>query len=204
MINRRAFLANTAASLAVLPAKHKKIPVGLELFSVRQELQKDDVGTLKAVAKIGYECVEFFSPYAAWDAAKAKDIRKLLDDLGMKCLSTHNGARSFLPEAIDHAIELNTILGSRQIIMASAGRVDNLDGWKGVADKLNAGAAKMKPAGIRAGFHNHRAEFLPVEGKMPMEILAAGTGKEVVLQLDVGTCVHAESMKTRTRARATP
>lgn len=189
-MNRRTFLT-TAAAMAALPAKNKRIPVGLELFSVRQELQKDDVGTLRAVAKMGYEGVEFYSPYANWDVAKAKDIRKLLDDLGMKCLSTHNSAQSFRPEAIDHAIELNAILGSKFIIMASAGRVEGLSGWKSVAQLLNAGAAKMKPAGLRAGFHNHKSEFMPLEGKRPMDVLAAETGKDVVLQLDVGTCVEA-------------
>lgn len=161
------------------------------MYSVRQELQKDDVGTVKAVAKMGYEAVEFFSPYGNWTTAKAKDMRKLLDDLGVKCLSTHNSAGSFAADKIDHAIELNQILGSRLIVMASPGKVVDLAGWKVVAEKLNAGAEKMKGAGIRAGFHNHRVEFMPMEGKTPMEVLAAETTKNVVLQLDVGTCVEA-------------
>ncbi|MBL8238430.1 MAG: sugar phosphate isomerase/epimerase [Bryobacterales bacterium] len=179
------------ASAALLSAKGKKIPIGLELYSVRQELQKDDVGTVKAVARMGYDAVEFFSPYTGWTVEKAKEMRKLLDDLGVKCLSTHNGAPAFAPDKIDHTIALNTILGSKLVVMASAGRVQGLDGWKGVAEKLNAGAEKMKPAGIRAGFHNHKSEFVALEGKMPMEVLAAETGKNVVLQLDVGTCVEA-------------
>jgi len=190
-MNRRTFLTNAAAAGAVLAAKGKKIPIGLELYSVRQELQKDDVGTVKAVAKMGYDAVEFYSPYASWTAAKAKDMRKLLDDLGVKCPSTHNSAASFAPDKIDHAIELNQILGSKLIVMASAGKVADLAGWKGVAEKLNAGAEKMKASGLRAGFHNHRVEFMPMEGKTPMEVLAAETDKNVVLQLDVGTCIEA-------------
>ncbi len=190
-MNRRTFLTTAAASSALLTAKGKKIPIGLELYSVRQELQKDDVGTVKAVAKMGYEAVEFFSPYGNWTTAKAKDMRKVLDDLGVKCVSTHNSAGSFAADKIDHAIELNQILGSRLIVMASAGKVVDLAGWKVVAEKLNAGAEKMKGAGIRAGFHNHRVEFMPMEGKTPMEVLAAETTKNVVLQLDVGTCVEA-------------
>jgi sugar phosphate isomerase/epimerase len=190
-MNRRVFLMQAAASAAARSAKGKKIPVGLELYSVRTELMKDDVGTLKAVAKMGYDGVEFYSPYTNWDVAKAKDIRKLLDDLGMKCLSTHNSGTTFAPAALDKAIELNSILGSKLIIMASAGRVEGLAGWKGVAEKLNAGAEKMKAAGLRAGFHNHKSEFVPIEGTRPMEVLAKETGKNVVLQLDVGTCVEA-------------
>jgi sugar phosphate isomerase/epimerase len=189
-MNRRAFLAQAAAA-ATLSGKGKKIPVGLELYSVRQELTKDDVGTVKAVAKMGYEVVEFYSPYATWSVAKAKEMRKLLDDLGVKCLSTHNSAGVYAPDKIEQVIELNTILGSKLIVMASAGRVEGIDGWKGVAQKLNAGAEKMKAAGLRAGFHNHKTEFMPINGTRPMEVLAAETVKSVVLQLDVGTCVEA-------------
>jgi len=190
-MNRRTFLAQATASAAILAAKGKKIPIGLELYSVRQELQKDDVGTVKAVAKMGYQAVEFYSPYTGWTVAKAKEMRKLLDDLGVKCPSTHNSATTFAPDKIDHAMELNQILGSKLIIMASAGRVVDLAGWKGVAEKLNVAAEKLKPAGLRTGFHNHLVEYKPLEGKMPMEVLAAETTKNVVLQLDVGTCVEA-------------
>jgi len=190
-MNRRTFLVQAAASAGLLAAKGKKIPIGLELYSVRQELQKDDVGTVKAVAKLGYEAVEFYSPYTGWTAAKAKEMRKLLDDLGVKCPSTHNSATTFAPDKIEHAMELNKILGSNLIIMASAGRVTDLAGWKGVAEKLNTAADKLKSAGLRTGFHNHLVEYQPIEGKMPMEVLAAETTKNVVLQLDVGTCVEA-------------
>ena len=190
-MNRRTFLAQATASAAILAAKGKKIPIGLELYSVRQELQKDDVGTVKAVAKMGYQAVEFYSPYTGWTVAKAKEMRKLLDDLGVKCPSTHNSATTFAPDKIDHAMELNQILGSKLIIMASAGRVVDLAGWKGVAEKLNVAAEKLKPAGLRTGFHNHLVEYKPLEGKMPMEVLAEETTKNVVLQLDVGTCVEA-------------
>jgi sugar phosphate isomerase/epimerase len=110
------------------------------------------------VAKMGYEGVEFFSPYFDWTAAQAKDMRKLLDDLNIGCFSTHNGPKSFA-DGIDHAIELNKIIGSKYIVMASAGRVEGLDGWKTVAETLSRGAEKMKSAGLHAGYHNHSAEF---------------------------------------------
>ncbi len=190
-MNRRTFLTQAAAASALLTAKGKKIPIGLELYSVRQELTKDDVGTVKAVGKLGYDAVEFYSPYTGWSVAKAKEMRKILDDLGIKCLSTHNSAGTYAADKIEHAMELNTILGSKLIVMASAGRVEGLAGWKGVAEQLNAGAEKMKSAGIRAGFHNHKTEFVAIDGKTPMEVLAAETTKNVVLQLDVGTCVEA-------------
>ena len=120
--------------------------------------------------------------------------RKFLDDLGLRCYSTHNGFESITPgNNLAHAIELNQILGSKFIVMASPGRVDNLDGWKAVADILNSAAEKLKTAGLRAGFHNHLTEFIPIKGKRPMEVLAANTGKDVMLQLDVGPCLEAGS-----------
>lgn len=195
MIPRRSFLALAAAAVPLSAAalQRKSLPVGLELFSVRDELKKDLMGTLRAVAKMGYEGVEFFSPYYEWTPAYAKEVRTLLDELQMRCFSTHNSSTAFNPDRVDHAIELNQILGSKYIVMAGAGKVENMDGWKKVAENLNRGADKMKPAGIRAGFHNHQVEFTPIEGRRPIEVLAANTSKDIVLQLDVGTCLEAGS-----------
>ena len=192
--SRRSFLALAgAAPLAPVMAAGKKIPLGLELYSVRDELKKDPMGTVRAVGKMGYQGVEFFAPYFEWTAEQAKEQRKLLDDLGIRCFSTHNSNKSFDPENLAKAIDLNGILGSKFIVMASAGKVEGLDGWKKVADKLSAGAEKMKSAKLRAGYHNHAAEFKPIDGKRPLEVIAANTPKNVMLQLDIGTCIEAGS-----------
>src|SRR4030095_11378382 len=123
-ISRRSFLALAgAAPFALAARKSKSVPCGLERYSVRDELAKDLMGTVRAVAKMGYEVVEFYSPYYQWTPEYAKEVRKLLDDLGIRCLSTHNGANALSPEGIGKAIELNQILGSKTIVMASAGRV---------------------------------------------------------------------------------
>jgi len=193
-VSRRSFLAVAAAApLASAAPQGKRIPVGLELYSVREELKQDLMGTVRGVAKMGYEVVEFYAPYFRWTDAYAKDVRKLLDDLGIRCLSTHNDSQSFTRENLSRAIELNQIIGSRFIVMASAGKVQGLDGWKTVAERLNQAAGKLKPQGLRTGYHNHAAEFRPVDGRRPIEVIAENTGKEVVLQFDVGTCIEAGS-----------
>ncbi len=179
-----------AAPLVSAAPPRKHIPVGLELFSVRDELAKDLKGTVTAVAKMGYEDVEFFSPYFSWTADQAKDVRKLLDDLGIRCNSTHNGPNAFTGDGIAKAIELNKTIGSRYIVMASAGQVKDLDGWRKVSDTLTQAAERFRAAGLRAGYHNHQLEFKPVDGKRPIEIIAANTPKDFMLQLDVGTCVE--------------
>ncbi len=191
-LSRRSFLALAAAAPLASAAK-KHIPVGLELFSVRNELAKDLEGTVRAVAKLGYQDVEFFSPYYDWTPEKAKDVRKLLDELNIRCLSTHNGPKSFSDDGIQKAIDLNGILGAKYVVLASAGSIKDLDGWKRVAETLTKASEKFAPANLRAGYHNHQLEFKPIDGKRPIEVLAAGTPKNVMLQLDVGTCVEVGS-----------
>ena len=171
-------------------AGSKSIPVGLELYSVRDELQKDPEGTVRAVAKIGYQCVEFYAPYFEWTAAQAKDMRKLMDEVGIRCYSTHNDETFFLPDKIDHARDLNLIIGSQYMVQAWSDPKPDLDGWKTLADSLNAAADKLASSGLKVGYHNHDAEWKPINGKRPMEILAANTRSAVMLQLDVGTCLE--------------
>jgi sugar phosphate isomerase/epimerase len=193
-LSRRSFLAASgAASLGVAAPAGKKIPVGLELFSVRDELAKDDMGTVRAVAKMGYQVVEFFAPYYSWTTGHAKQMRKLMDDLGIVCHSTHNGVQSYTADGLPKAVELNQILGSQYVVLASAPRVTGLEGWKKVAGQLTEFSGKLQAAGLRAGYHNHQTEFMPLEGKRPMDVLAANTPAEVMLQFDVGTCVEAGS-----------
>src|SRR2546423_730235 len=191
-ISRRTFLAMAGAApfAARAFAAFKNVPVGLELYSVRDELAKDLKGTVTAVAKIGYQVVEFYAPYFDWTPDQAKDVRKLLDDLGIQCRSTHNGTASFTPDGMKKAIELNQTIGSKYIIMASPGSVAGLDGWKTVADKLTATAEQLRPMGLFTGYHNHQPEWTPVEGKRPIDVIAAGPPKDVVLQFDVGTCLE--------------
>jgi sugar phosphate isomerase/epimerase len=192
-LSRRAFLALAGAApfAASLLAQGKKVPVGIELYSVRGELTKDLKTTVTAVAKMGYEVVEFYSPYYSWTPEAAKDVRKLLDDLGIKCLSTHNGAQSISADGIAKAIDLNQIIGSRSIIIASAGKIVDIDGWKAFAASLAAAQEKLRPQGMATGFHNHQTEWRPIGDTRPMDVIASGTPKDVVLQLDCGTCVEA-------------
>lgn len=192
-VSRRAFLA-MAGTLPFVPRLARAraaVPVGLELYSVRNYLSQDLMGTVRAVAKMGYEVVEFYSPYYSWTPETARDVRALMDDLGIRCLSTHNGANVFQPENLQKAIDLNHAIGSKAIVMAGPGRVSTLDDWKGLVERLNAAAERLKAHGMSAGFHNHQLEWRPVDGTRPMDLIAKETPKEFILQLDVGTAVEA-------------
>ena len=193
-MSRRTFLALSGAALplayAAAQTPGKRIPVGIELYSVRTELMNDLPGTVTRVAKMGYEVVEFYAPYYNWTTAQAKDVRTLLDDLGITCRSTHNSGVSVTPEGFGKAIELNQIIGSTYIVQASAPPAKTIDDWKRLGDQLNAFADRLRPLGMATGYHNHAVVWRLLDGQRPMDVIAASTLNDVVLQFDVGTCVE--------------
>lgn len=193
-LSRRSFLAISA----MLPLAYElpaagTIPVGLELYSVREALKKDLMGTVRAVAGMGYQCVEFYAPYFEWTEAQTKDVRKLLDDLGIRCYSTHNDYSYFAQGKLSRAADMNHTLGCKYMVMSSAGSDLGVDRWKDVANTLNRVTEQLQPSGLSAGYHNHQFEFRPQNGVRPIEILAKNTKPSVMLQLDVGTCIEAGS-----------
>jgi sugar phosphate isomerase/epimerase len=201
--------ASAPAEETAAMAKH--YPIGIELYSVREALAEDLMGTVAKVADIGYEVVEFYRPYFDWTPGYAKEVRTHLDNLGIKCLSTHNPPEAFMAEGRDQAIELNSIIGSQTMVMASPppGTVERsapgtppsagtVDAWKKVAGLLTEAQEAFSAAGLRAGYHNHQYEWRGFEGaaeggpRFPMDVLAAGMPEGVTLQLDVGTCMEME------------
>jgi sugar phosphate isomerase/epimerase len=211
MLNRRSFFRRSAVLLAAAQADSllrrawafKVLPVGIGMYAVEAEWNKDEPGTLRALAQMGYQAVEFWAPYLQWTTQRAKDLRKVLDDVGMHCFSTHNDGTTFSAEGLPKAIELNHILGSKSIVVSGnnmtaewtgGSKITTIDGWKKVADRLTSFSAKLQSAGIQVGYHNHPIEFTAIDGKYPMDVLAANTPKEVMLQLCVGACVgpHAD------------
>jgi sugar phosphate isomerase/epimerase len=192
IISRRSFLgAMAAAPLVASALASKSIPVGLELYSVRDDLKKDLMGTVRGVARLGYRCVEFYAPYYDWTTDYAGKVRAELDELSIHCYSTHNGLNSFTPEGLGKTMDLNKTLGCRYVVLASPGELKGLDDYKRVAETLNRADDTMKRQGLRAGYHNHDAEWRPVGGRRPMEVLSAALDKDIMLQLDVGTCLEA-------------
>ena len=182
--------ASQTVKATVPPSKY---PIGIELYAVRGELAKNLPATLRAVSQMGYEVVEFYAPYLGWTLPYAKEVRTQLEDLGLRCYSTHNSFAALTPgDTMTKAIELNQIIGARHMILASPPNAKSLDDWMRVSGQLASAAELLKPHGLSAGFHNHLIEWNQVDGgKRVMEILAANTPAEFVLQLDVGTCLEA-------------
>jgi len=186
--------AEPVAPTSVTPVPRKKYYVGLELYSVRGSLSRDLPDTLRAVAQMGYESVEFYAPYFDWSLAYAKEVRSRLDDHRLRCWSTHNHIDSFAAGAgLAKAIELNQILGARHLILASTPpATEGLEGWKHLGGQLAAACGQLQSHGLAAGFHNHQSEWARIDGERRiMDVIAAETPPEFVLQLDVGTCLEA-------------
>jgi sugar phosphate isomerase/epimerase len=193
-LSRRSFLTlSLMIPWAVRAHASSSIPIGLELYSVREALKQDLEGTVRAVAEMGYECVEFYAPYYEWTDSQAKQMRKLLDDLRIRCYSTHNDQQYFSAGKIQRARDLNLILGSKYLVMASAELENGPDAWKRLAETLNSAAEQLDSSGLKVGYHNHKPEFTAVGGTRPIEVLAKNTKPSVMLQLDVGTCLEAGS-----------
>lgn len=196
-LSRRSFLAMSALAPFAMRgagalAPKSAIPVGLELYSVREGLKKDLDGTVKAVAGMGYQCVEFYAPYWDWSEQQTKDMRKLLDDLGVKCYSTHNASSNVTKENIAKTRDRCGILGCKYVVVASTDvEGQGIDGWRKFADVLNEANEGLASAKMHSGYHNHKTEFVPIDGVRPIEVLAKNTKPAVMLQLDVGTCLEA-------------
>jgi sugar phosphate isomerase/epimerase len=196
-ITKRGFLKLTLAGTAACAVTHsttvfgalaaegkKKIPVGLQLYSVRNECAKDLPGTIAAVGKMGYVGVEF----AGYYGRDAKALRKMLDEAGLKCCGTHIALDTLLGENLPKTIEFNQTLGNQFLIVPSLPekRRNSRQAWLETADLFSELADKAKPHGMRVGYHNHNVEFTPIDGEVPWDTFFNRTKKEVVIQFDTG------------------
>jgi sugar phosphate isomerase/epimerase len=184
--SRREFLRRSAATatlglafpLAALAAD-KKIPLGVQLYSVREQCKNDFPGTLKTVSQIGYKGVEF----AGYWNMSAPDIRKLLDDDGLIACGTHTAYETVQGDALKKTVEFNHILGNRFLIVPYM-TAESADAWKKRADEFNGIAETLKPENMRIGYHSHQHDFKKFDGESSWEIFGRNTSPDVILQLD--------------------
>lgn len=166
-----------------------RIPIAVQLYSVREDCQKDFPGTLKAIAEMGYEGVDF-AGYYDYDA---KTIRTMLDDLGLRAAGCHTGLNTLTGDELAKTVEFNRILGNKYLVVPWLPDEyrDSADAWKRTADVFNDIAAKLAPEGMVTGYHNHHVEFTPYEGgQTGWDIVFANTGPGVVMQIDLGNALH--------------
>ena len=168
-------------------ALKKKIPVGVQLYSVREQAAKDLPAVLESIGKMGYKGVEF-AGYYGWEG-KPMELRKLLDDNGLRCCGTHTDLETVTGDALKATADLHHILGNKFLIVPSL-QVEGAQGWVDMAKKFNEIAAKAKALGMRVGYHAHQGDFKKFDGKTSWEIFFDDTNKDVVMQLDTGNCMQ--------------
>jgi sugar phosphate isomerase/epimerase len=181
-LSRRNFITSTAVAAAAIaqPLQAKrKVPVALQLYSIRQDCQADLPGSLVAVAKMGYDGVEF----AGYYGRNAKEVRKMLDDLKLKAFSTHIGLKTLMGDELEKTIEFSKILGNPRLTVASLPTVKTIQGWYDYAKQFNEIAAKLKKHKMQVGFHNHAGELDLMEGKRPWDVFLDNTSKDVTGQM---------------------
>jgi len=161
----------------------KRIPIGLELYTLRVQLPKDFARTIEAVGKMGYQGVEF-AGYHGWDR-KPKELRKLLDDSGLRCCGTHTAYNTLTGDNLKRTIELHQTLGNTFLICPSI-QANSAQAWLDYAKKFNDIADRAGESGMFVGYHSHASDFKKFDGQTAWEIFFDNTKKRVIHQIDVG------------------
>jgi sugar phosphate isomerase/epimerase len=207
MLSRRSFLLSAGAGMAagsLLPSlaiagQKGAVPLGIQLWTVKDEAAKDLEGTLRAVYAAGFREIEF----AGFYGKSAADIGKLMRDIGFSLVSTHHNAGDIAKKG-DQIIADAKTLGLKYIVASSPGvspekeklpweeRMKSVDltDWKWNADLFNKFGKQVADAGMAFGYHNHSAEFRKFDGQTAFDYLFANTDPDLVkIELDVGWAV---------------
>jgi sugar phosphate isomerase/epimerase len=203
MVSRRSLLVSAGAGLAAAMINrvafanhHEKIPLGIQLWTVKSAAEKDLEGTLRKVHAAGFREIEFAGYYGKTPA----DIGKLMRDIGFTLVSTHAGAGDIAKRG-DQILADAKALGLKYVIASSPGvspekdklpweermKAVDLTDWKWNADLFNKFGKQVSDAGMSFGYHNHSAEFKKFDGKTAFDHLFGMTDPaHVKIQLDVG------------------
>lgn len=202
---RRDFIgcAGLAAAGMALPfgsasARPLRLPPGLQLWAVKEELARDFSGTLRALGRMGYRRVEA----AGWQNKTAAQFQAGLRHAGLKCVSAHYGLKDLVAD-MEGRLGMARDVGVRYVIASSPISTRPLDpnkdwshalaeamtlaDWRSSAEAMNRIGRRARQMGLRFGYHNHSAEFLNYDGRLPMdEIMRITDPADVVLELDIG------------------
>lgn len=199
-LSRRGFLATTAslAAASVLGsgcAKEEetktvtmkvkgRMPIGVQVYSVRSAAEKDLPGTLAKIAQIGYNGVEF----AGYYGHNAKDIRKMLDDNNLVCCGTHTQYADLADDKLAATLDFNETLGNKYVIVPwlQGDEKDLKNSWLKYAERFNVLADKLKARKMMVGYHAHAHDVHPLDDTTSWDVFFSNTSKDVIMQLDTG------------------
>lgn len=196
-ISRRQLLgaaAGLAAGAGQLRSDPLGLPIGCQVYPVREAIGKDFEGTLRQIAAIGYRTIEMCSPpgyassgFGSLINMKAPEMRQAIQAAGLRCESCHYNMRE-LKENLEDRIAFAKELGLTQMVLASFGvRQDApMAAWTRAAEELNKIGEQTRKAGIQAGYHNHDGEFHEIDGVLIYdELMRRFDAKLVRMQFQV-------------------
>ncbi len=158
------------------------IGIALQLYTLREQAKVDFVDMLRGVAAAGYEAVEF----AGYGGMDAVPLRALLDDLGLRAVSSHVGYQRFLQEPAAVIDELQTLGCSYAVVPGLPNDARNLESAPALVERFNRWGEHCRTAGLRFGYHNHAWEFSPLGDSTMFDLIATLTDPGLVdLQIDV-------------------
>ena len=205
--SRRKFIKTGALTIAgaamfsneIFAAKKRKEILGIQLYSVRDDMMKDPSGTLKQLADMGYKYVEHANyinrKFYGYSAA---EFKKVLDDMGLKMPSGHtvmgkqhwDGAKKDFTDVWKNTVEDAAVCGQQYVISPwlDESMRKNIDDFKAYMDVFNKSGELCNKSGMKFGYHNHDFEFTTVLGDMKLYdlILQNTDPKLVAQQMDIG------------------
>ncbi|NLG37886.1 MAG: sugar phosphate isomerase/epimerase [Clostridiales bacterium] len=164
-----------------------KYQFALELYSVRNELKSDLRGTLKAVAAMGYEGVEFAGGFAH----SAQETADALREAGLICCGWHTPWSAVSDAQFEATVAYNKAVGNTRIMIPGlpGELTGSLAGWQQAASQFNALSARLRERGMTIGYHNHHSEFAPIDGVVPYYYFFDRTDPSVTVQIDNGNAM---------------
>ncbi|WP_409266537.1 sugar phosphate isomerase/epimerase family protein [Massilia sp. BHUDP2] len=164
--------------------------IGVQLWSVKDEIKQDFEGTLTKIARLGFQGVEFageFGPYKSNPAA----LRSFLDKNKLQCAGAHVGFDQLADARFEATTAFYKTLGCANLVIPMDARGASVEGSTAMSKELSALSGKLAPKGMRIGYHNHAQEMAGEVGSTPWDVIARNTPKASIMQQDVGWTTHA-------------
>jgi len=167
----------------------QKIPVGAQLWPLREEYEKDFAGTLQKISAMGYEGIEF----AGFPEISSSVIKKILQQYKLRCAGAHIPIEKLEEKSFNQTVDWCLTVGVNIIIVPGLPekKRNSISAIKHTAEEFNKLAERLKPSKIRLGFHNHVVDLETIEDKPMLEHFFLNTSPDVLLQLDTGHIARA-------------
>jgi len=185
-----AVLGAAAVSQAAAAGANASQRIGLQLWSVKDEIKQDFEGTLTKIAQTGIQGVEFAGVFGKYENDPA-GLKAFLAKTGLQCAGAHMHFDALEGDKFDKTVAFYKAVGCNNLVISMDKRGANTEGAADMAKQLTAIQAKLAKHGMRTGYHNHEQEMIGNVGSTPWDVLAKGTPQRAIMQQDVGWTTYA-------------